>query len=310
MEIPVVFCFDDNFALPAYVTISSLSLYAKGETRYKVYCVVNKDLTDYKRRNIQRLSNNNLTIIFIEAKSTFEQAHQHRGITESSYYRLMLHDLIPNEDKIIYLDVDVLINDDLSDLYNIDLKQNLIGGIKNLYIHQVFEKHLKNIHYWEEKFINAKYTYINAGVLLMNLKQIRFTEVWKEWLELAKKKWEYHDQDILNMSCMNKILYLPPKYNATYPIRAKGSDLWDLFSKEELNEKPVIFHFTASKPWDSKHVSQSNIWWDFVKKHTNEYHYFLKRYNKLDTINKKMTRFTSKGKRIFTRLFSSSQLKK
>mgnify|MGYP000535082720 CR=1 FL=1 len=305
MEIPVVFCFDNNFALPAYVTIKSLAFYAKDQTRYMVYCVVNKDLTDKNKKHLLSLSNKNLEIRFILAKNTFENAHQHRGITESSYYRLMLHDLIPNENKIIYLDVDVLINEDLTQLFSIDIGENIIGGIKNLYIHQVFEKHLMNIPYWKEKFQNAKYTYINAGVLLMNLEQIRSTEIWREWIDLAKHKWEYHDQDIMNISCINKILYLPPKYNATYPIRAKGADLWDLFSSEELIEKPVIFHFTASKPWDSKYMDQSKVWWDFVKNHTTEYKYYLKRYNKLDTINKKMQRFTLIGKRIFTKLIRS-----
>ncbi len=102
MKIPVVFCFDNNFALPAYVAITSLSFYANDQTQYLVYCVVNKDLTDNNRKHIQSLSNKNLKLQFIEAKSTFEKSHQHRGITESSYYRLMLHDLIPNENKIIY----------------------------------------------------------------------------------------------------------------------------------------------------------------------------------------------------------------
>ena len=152
MKIPVVFCFDNNFALHAHVTIASLLFYAKDQTRFMVYCVVNKDLTDKNRKHIQRLSNKNSEIQFIEAKNTFENAHQHRGITESSYYRLMLHDLIPNEDKIIYIDVDVLVNKDLSELYNINIDEYIIGGVKNLYIHQVFDKNLINIAYWKEKF--------------------------------------------------------------------------------------------------------------------------------------------------------------
>lgn len=305
MIIPVVFCFDNNFAPYAYITIKSLSFYAKEETRYSVYCVVNNDLTSSNKKHILSLSNKNLDIQFIQAKKTFEKAHQHRGITESSYYRLMLHDLIPHQNKVIYLDVDVLINEDLTQFFSIYLGKNIIGGVKNLYIHQVFEKHLINIDYWEERFKKSKYTYINAGVLLMNLEQIRTTEIWKEWVELAKYKWEYHDQDILNISCMNKVLFLPPKYNATYPIRAKGADFWDLFTSEELAEKPVIFHFTASKPWDSKYMNQSQVWWAFVKNHTEEYNYYLNRYNKLDSINKKMQRLVLKGKRIFAKIIRS-----
>ncbi|UJF29146.1 glycosyltransferase family 8 protein [Kaistella sp. 97-N-M2] len=305
-SIPIVFCFDNNFALPAFISISSLSYYAKEQTHYIVYCVVNKDLTDANKAHIQSLSNKNLTINFVEAKSTFQNAHQHRGITESTYYRLMLHDLLPQENKILYLDVDVLINDDLSELYNINLDGYIIGGVRNLYIHQVFEEHLVEIPYWKEHFSNAKYTYINAGVLLINLEKIRLTKIWEKWLELAKYKWEYHDQDILNMSCKNKILFLSPKFNATYAVRAKGADQWDLFSKYELSEKPVIYHFTAKKPWDSKYMDQSTVWWNFVKNNTTQYSYFYKRYNKEDVIRKKLNRISLKMKRVFTIIFPRS----
>ena len=170
----------------------------------------------------------------------------------------------------------------------------------------MFEKNLINIPYWKEKFQDAKYTYFNAGVLLMNLDQIRITEIWKEWIELAKQKWEYHDQDILNITCLDKILYLSPRYNATYPIRAKGADQWDLFRKDDLAEKPVIYHFTASKPWDAKYMDQSKVWWNFVRNHTDEFLYFLDQYKKKDTINKKINRITTKGKRMFSKIFLKS----
>ena len=266
MRVPIVFCFDNNFARYAYVTIRSLSYFAKSETRYSVYCIINKDLDESNIKLIKSLVNKNLKIKLINALNTFESAHQHRGITESSYYRLMLHDLLPNEDKVIYLDVDVLINNDLSELYNNNLDGFIIGAVKNLFIYQVFEKHLKEIAYWKEKYENFKSYYINAGVLLLNLKEIRATKIFKEWITLSNENWEYHDQDILNMSCFGRIYYLPPKYNATYAIRAKGSSNWGLFSNEELSEEPVIYHFTASKPWNAKYMKQSRVWWNFVKK--------------------------------------------
>ena len=301
MNIPIILCFDNNFARPAFVTIKSLSVYAGNETKYEVFCIVNKDVTAENKKFIKSISNEYLIIQFIDARGDFEDSHQHRGITESSYYRLIVHDLLPHLNKVIYLDVDVLVNDDLTQLYTIELGENIIGAVKNLYVHQVFDKHMLNIDYWKVKFQNSKYTYINAGVLLMNLSEIRNSEVWKKWIELSKYKWEYHDQDILNMSCSNKILFIPPKYNATYPIRAKGAGLWDLFSKEELSETPVIYHFTAKKPWNAKYMNQADVWWSFIKKYDiTKYRYFLKRYRESQTPSVKLQRFYQRSiKRIF-----------
>lgn len=289
-HIPIVFCFDNNFAKPAFVTIASLLHYANKQAKHKIYCVVSSDLTKENKNEIQQLESKNAEIVFIEAHNDFVNAHQHRSITEASYYRLMLHKLIPEESKIIYSDVDVLFNGDLAPVYKIDLGNNILAGVKNLYIHQVFEKNIKNISYWKEVFSDTKNTYINAGFLVMNLDSIRKTEIWKEWLNLSTKTWEYHDQDILNMTCKDRILFIPPKYNATYAVRAKGANNWKLFSQAELSETPVVYHFTASKPWNAKYMKQANVWWYFVKKQTNMYPYFIGNYNKIDTLRNKIDR--------------------
>lgn len=290
MIIPVVFCFDNNFAKPALVAIASLLHFANKQTNYKIYCVISNDLTNENKKEIQQLAHTNEPIIFIEAHNDFVNAHQHRNITEASYFRLMLHKLLPKESKIIYCDVDILFNGDLAEVYTLELGNNILAGVKNLYIHQVFEKNIKNIPYWKNEFQDSKNTYFNAGFLVMNLEEIRKTEIWKDWLSLSSKIWEYHDQDILNITCKNKIVFIPPKFNATYAIRAKGASNWKLFTKNQLEEKISVYHFTAGKPWNAKYMNQSKVWWSFVKEHTNLYPYFISNYNKIDTLRNKIDR--------------------
>jgi lipopolysaccharide biosynthesis glycosyltransferase len=107
------------------------------------------------------------------------------------------------------------------------------------------------------------------------------------------------------MSCSNKILFIPPKYNATYPIRAKGAGLWDLFSKEELSETPVIYHFTAAKPWNSMYMDQSKVWWDFLKKYDFDlYCEFLSVYRKSQTLMIITRRFYNRRIQTVKRLLS------
>ena len=56
--------------------------------------------------------------------------------------------------------------------------------------------------------------YLNAGVLLINLKQIREDNMTKKFIELSKKNYLSQDQDVLNVACYGKIITLHPKYNA------------------------------------------------------------------------------------------------
>lgn len=300
MKIPIVFCFDNNFAKYAYVTISSLLSTADHGTVYKIYCIHSSDVLEDNLQSIKRLNEEyNCEIEFLKAEDNFNDAHQHRDITAASYYRLMLHKLLPHESKVIYADVDILFDGDLTDIYNLDLGSNIIAGVKNLYIHQIFEKNMKQIEYWPKIFGDSKNKYINAGFLIMNLNEIRKIGIWEEWLRLSKNKYEYHDQDILNMTCKDRILYLKPKYNSTYPIRAKGAENWNLFTKEELSEQPVIYHFTAAKPWNAKYIKQNRVWWEFIKNHTDLYPYFIKEYKNKQTI---LIRFKRQKKR-FLNLF-------
>ena len=121
--IPIIFAFDNNFSIPAIVAIKSLLIHANQSTLYKVYCVISSDVDKSNLEMIERLFiSKNHKLEFINASMHFEGAYIHRGISLASYYRLMIHELIPNEDKIIYADIDVLFNGDLKDVFEIDIK--------------------------------------------------------------------------------------------------------------------------------------------------------------------------------------------
>ncbi|MDR0618122.1 MAG: hypothetical protein LBG23_05145 [Endomicrobium sp.] len=73
--------------------------------------------------------------------------------------------------------------------------------------------------------------YINAGVLLLNLKNLRADNVNKSWINLAEKEsFPFHDQDIINLTCKGKIVFLPPEYNFA-------------------TDNAKIIHFANNKPW-------------------------------------------------------------
>lgn len=178
--------------------------------------------------------------------------------TLTIYFRLFIQDMFPEYDKGIYIDSDVVVPGDISELYNVDLSDNLIGACSDKSVVDVPEL----ARYMEEAVGVNKYKYINSGVLLMNLKEMREKEFSKKFLTLLNK---YHfdciapDQDYLNAICNGKILYL--------------DEFWDAMPTEgkKALENPKLIHYNLfQKPWCYDNIQYENYFWEYAKK-TNFY---------------------------------------
>ena len=173
--------------------------------------------------------------------------------TLTIYFRLFIPDMFPEYDKAIYIDSDTVVPGDISDLFNIELGDNLIGACNDKSVIDVPEI----AKYMEEAIGVSKYEYINSGVLLMNLKEMRNKEFTKKFLELLNA---YHfdcvapDQDYLNAMCNGKILYLDEKWDA---MPAEG--------KEPLQNPKLIHYNLFQKPWCYDNIQYEEYFWKYAK---------------------------------------------
>ena len=139
--------------------------------------------------------------------------------------RLELHRILPDESRVLYLDVDTIVMFDMSELFDADLGGNVIGGVK------------------EPKRCLDPFMYINAGVLLMDLEKLR-AGFGDEMVEIAnRRKLRCPDQDAINLICQGRILELNPIYNA--------SD-WTL---APMNAK--IYHFAGVRNYTERKLFKS-----------------------------------------------------
>lgn len=163
----------------------------------------------------------------------------------SAYYRLLLPDLLPETDKLIYLDCDLLVLDDLSELWNIDLGSAPCGAVAT----KVSHEHKNKIGLPEEA------AYFNAGVMVYNLRKMaqekhtgRFIALFNEYADRIK----YADQDILNLCYHDCYHKLPLRWNVVNSIYRNPPDE-TLYSQRETTgalHSPGIVHFTGThKPW-------------------------------------------------------------
>lgn len=176
-----------------------------------------------------------------------------------SYVRMAVGTLLPsNIDRVICLDSDTLVLDDLSHLWNLDLGANIMAGVVDC----------MNLKAYKKQFgLFKKEFYCNAGVFLIDLKKWREQNIEGKIKQIIKKKNGnvfFFEQTLMNYSCKGKILKLSPKYNCYtlfYAFSYKNLLKWrkpSIFYLEnevkEAKENPVIIHFTRnfymlSRPW-------------------------------------------------------------
>ena len=261
--ISISFCLDNIYFLNTYVAMISILDNKNYYTYISFYMIVTKD---FKKENIDLISSlyeqyDFFNITFIKT-NLFKKVITFRYITKSAYYKLMLADLLPQLNKIIYLDSDIIVYKDLFNLYNHNFNNNLIlaAPIFGTYI-----------------FNNNTKSY-NTGILLFNLQKMReinFTKKVKEILNNGYRdtKYHLHDQAILNQFFSEYIGDLELdynsrinlfKYNSKYYITNKEySNYFNLINSEN---HPYIYHFTGPyKPIKYK-IKNSGDWWYYARK--------------------------------------------
>ena len=266
--IPIVLSADNSYAPFMYITMISILEHGYKNTYYIFYLLVPSNFSKNYENMILELNNKyKCNIHFVYIQNVFEKIKMKiPHISFTTFYRLLIGNLLPKEiDKCIYLDVDIIVNNDLSILFNINLKKNYIAGVISPTYYFREEINCKRLN------VTSMKKYINAGVLLINLKQIRVDNMTHKFIELAKKNFTSQDQDVLNVACYGKILTIPPKFNAmTKRLKDNNPHLRDLFKEKDIieaNKSPVIVHYSdKKKPWNSIGVYMEKYWWNIAKK--------------------------------------------
>ena len=185
-----------------------------------------------------------------------------------TYYRLMLMDILPdNIDRILYLDVDLIINGSVEEFYHVDFKGDEVivaddsNGKRS---RDTFGS--KQAEMFKDMLDNG-FRYFNADVMLFNVQEIRKTHNFNTYMK-AVEEWDYAmeapDQDILNYVHGYKASYIDyMEYNLFARIAHNQK-----YTYEDVKNNVIIIHFAGDKPWDNTncHFDIEQLWWDYAKK--------------------------------------------
>lgn len=223
---------DDNYSEHAGVVIASVLANAK-PTDEPVFYILDGGISDKHKQEILTLKNiKDCEIKFVKINEdsfdSYKKVKSHQYVTLATYYRLKLPTLLPHVSKIIYLDCDVVVQTSLYDLFNIDLKGYPIAGVHDI------KKHI----------VKDNPSYVNAGMLVVDLKREVELNLEQKFLEYTKKHIDtikVGDQEIINEVCKGNILILEDEWNVQSS---------NFTNRSSYTKYPKIIHFTAKKkPW-------------------------------------------------------------
>lgn len=263
---------DEAYAFPTFVAINSIFFTKHPESEIQIYLIASKRTKESLSPLLRKLSSHygaREVIILTPPQKYATVSSRISHITTPTYYRLALPELLPEIDQCLYLDGDIVVRQDLSGLFNVPMDDDLIAGVKAAgYYFPVSEQSKKAYCLGIDKFDS----YVNGGVLLMNLKLMRELDVSKIFDELLTKNFDSQDQDILNSACYGRIKILPPSMNLMTKYHPTATDSFEqipalklCWSKDEWHtacSSPMIVHYAdAIKPWRDTSVDFADLWW-------------------------------------------------
>ncbi len=259
MNIPIFLASDENYA--KYMAVTMTSIFTNTEEFIEFY-ILDGGITDETKKKFEdlKLIKQNFSIEFIKVDmSLFENFPTVAHFTASMYSRFLIPDLKPEINKAIYMDVDVIVNGDIKELFNIDLENYPIAATP--YLHEL-EANPEN---WCDSIkkrigLNLRSKYFNSGLLLMDCDYFRKNNLQKFLFETTKEKAKdllCPDQDILNITFENNYKILPANYNLIIDMTDKN-----IFDK--YKDGFYVLHYTGGKgyrPWLNSECLGSQEFW-------------------------------------------------
>ncbi len=261
--VPILFTFDQSLEMPAGVCMTSLLDNAGKDTFYDIFVLHGPDC-DFSQSRLHGLPGiyRNCRLTFRKVVGEFIGGYEIRGIPETAYYRLIAPELIPEYDKILYSDVDVIIREDLRPYYELDLKDNYFAGVDNCSALRPSVQH----YLAESLHLDYQKGYYYSGNLVINSALIRRDGKMDEFRKLGKNNYFQQDMDIMNIACNGRFMPLGPAYcltNFLYElIVTRRPEMEAIYGAEELDHalQSGIVHYNGVKPWKDACLNL-DIWW-------------------------------------------------
>ena len=253
--IPIFYACDDNFVKYTIVSMHSIIKNASKNFKYHMY-VLHTGITQPMMEKVYALANENFEISFEDVTDYLYSISDKLPIrdyySKTTYYRLFIAEMFPEYSKAIYIDSDTVVQGDISQFFNTDIKDAYLGACHEQAMIQVDEYGT-----YVEKVIGiSRYNFFNAGVLLINCDQFRLRFILDKFVQYLH---EYNfvvtqDEDYLNLICKDHVYWIDQRWNTEifgnipYPI----------------SEACVLHYIMTNKPWHYADCIHGDVFWKYA----------------------------------------------
>ena len=276
----IVFAFNNEYAKNFTVTLNSLVQNTDADTFYDIV-ILNMDITDKYKEILSQNLPQNISLRFFDISDVlfkyFKDFNFITGTywTKEIYYRILIPMIFTNYQKVLYLDSDIIVNQDIKKIFDISFDNNEIIAVKDsissvLHIDKNKDRlnHITNI-----LKISEPERYFNSGLILFNLAKIDKQD-YIDRLNKAKQisKLLFPDQDILNKIFEKRTKLIHESWNyccgtliwhPSYLNEIKSSTKEEFL---EARQNPKIIHYTSpKKPWNSVDEEYFETFWKYAR---------------------------------------------
>ena len=281
-KISIALGFDNRYCTLAAGTIASIIEHASDKYSYDIY-IFHYDISEQNQQIIKSInSKDNIDIKFrffdFENLYQSDEVYLWGRFTKIIYYVLFIDKLLPNLEKVLCLDTDMIITSDLVSLYNTDITEYALaacvdlgpkyGGGVNFFRNKAFSPYNSDFDSYGNRYnYYTKYvglndsqleTYFNAGVLLFNIK--KSGDIYKKKLSsILNKKHFMPEQDKLNYLFREDKLIMDERYNV--PVNRVPN-----FITENHKLPDVIHYLAVPKPIYSMTRPADAEYWKTIAK--------------------------------------------
>lgn len=263
------------------VLLTSLLSHISPKRNYDIIILesdITKESKDLLLEMIKGKDNVSLRFVNVSAYlSTFNALFIHLHLKMETWYRLLLPDLLPDYEKILYLDCDMIIEADVAELYDTDVSGFLLAATRDPDTAGLYGGYDPARKKYTHEVMKMKdpANYFQAGTILFNLEEFRKTYTTEEMLKFAaSEKWKLMDQDVLNCLCEGRVKYVDMSWNVMFDmLRYRKNGIIACAPKEtkkayhEARKHPKIIHFAGpQKPTFSGSCDFGDVFWKYAVK--------------------------------------------
>lgn len=270
----------NDYFIPYCATfLKSMAEHSNSDKNYDIL-LLSQDVSDINVKNVKKMLSawKNISLRVLDPSVLIDQYtfHIEGHFSKETYYRLVLPELLPNYDKVLYLDSDMIAMDDVSKIYDENIDGYLLAACHDADTAGLYNGYRKDKKDYTDKILKLKepYQYFQAGVLLLNLEEFRKRYTTKQILDFAvSEKWQLLDQDILNKLCEGAVKYIDMSWNVMVDFAGIRINQIIALAPRWLNEMyhearkdPKIIHYAGpQKPWFEPEMDFGMQFWECAR---------------------------------------------